>query len=126
TADNTVNQDRIQQRVGVFHHSSCPALESFDPGNQPVGDPGTYCGLRYVEHQENDHCESRNTNDLIGDHCVDLILQVLILCKDFSLLNFLYNAVDKIKTFSVCSLYCIFIVKIDISLDIRSLLPFPI
>ena len=60
----------------------------------------------------------------MGDHCVDLILQVLILCKDFSLLNFLYNAVDKIKTFYVCSLYFIFIVKIDISLDIRRLLPF--
>ena len=62
----------------------------------------------------------------MGNHCIDLILQVLILCKDFSLFNFLYNAVNKIKTFSVRSLYCIFIVKIDISLDIRSLLPFSI
>ena len=62
----------------------------------------------------------------MGDHCIDLILQVLIFCKDFSLLNFLNNAVDEIKTFSIRSLYCIFIVKINISLDIRSLLPFSV
>ena len=52
------------------------------------------------------------------DDAVDLILCILIFCKDFSLLYLLYNTVDEIKTLSVSSLNRIFIMQINVRLNI--------
>ena len=48
------------------------------------------------------------------DDAVDLILEVLVFCKDFPLFHLLYDAIDKLKTFSVRSLYRCLIFQVDI------------
>ena len=60
----------------------------------------------------------------MGNHAVDPVLDILILCKDLSLFNLLYNTVYKIKPLSVGCLYCFLVLQINIRLKIRSLLAF--
>ena len=56
-------------------------------------------------------------------NCVDLVLEVLIFCKNFPFFHLLYNAVDKLKSFSVGSLYLFFILQVNVRLHIRRFLP---
>ena len=60
----------------------------------------------------------------MSNDSVDLILHILVFCKDFSLLCLFYDTVDKRKPLSVGSLHRILIMQVDIRLDIRSFLTF--
>ena len=113
---------RDRHRIGIFHQAADPALEGFDPGYQPVSDPGSHRGLRYVEYQEDNGCKKRDPDDFVGDHAVDLILGIFIFCKYFSLFYFLDNSIYKIKPLPVCRFHGFFVRKVDICLYIRGFL----
>ena len=58
----------------------------------------------------------------MGDDAVDLILRIFVFCENFSLLYLLYDAIDKLKTFSVGSLNRFFIRQVNVRLNIRRFL----
>src|SRR5699024_11181023 len=90
-ADDTVNKECVQKRICILHQSADPALEGLDPADQPVRDPCSHRSLGYVEHKEDHECKDRNTDDLMSNNSVDLILHIFVFCKDFSLLYLFYD-----------------------------------
>ena len=62
----------------------------------------------------------------MGDHTVNLILEILIFCKDLPLLYLLDDAAHKRESLSVCSLHLSFIFQIDVCLHIGSILSHPL
>ena len=83
---------------------------------------GSKGGLRNIEHQEHDSCENSQTCDGVGQNCIDLILEILVLGQYLAGLDLGNNLVDKLKTLAVSSLDGGLAGQIHIALVVGSLL----
>ena len=134
TADDTLRQQCSKEGIGVLQNTCHPLLEHIDQRDQTgdgktvcklitLSDPGTDPRLRDLEHKEHDSSKDDQTADGIGQHGVDLIIQVLVAGEDLALFDLSNNAVDKFEALSVRRLNGLLVRQVDITLRIRCLLP---
>ena len=104
-AYNTVHQQRLHNVRCAGDEAAQRLLTCFQPAYQRVGDPRAYPRLRDLKHEEDHHGKDGNTQPLVGEDIVDLILRVLFAAEHLALLHLADNTVDEGETLTVSLLH---------------------
>ena len=122
TADHTINQQRLQNGCSAGYQLRYPALESFQPGNQGIGQPHTQTQLavrlRKMEHQEHNQRKDGNAHHGMRQNCIDAILEVFIFGANCTGLYLGNDLINKSKALAISGTNRILIAHIHITLGI--------